>query len=59
MPGWLQHISSFLPLTPIIDGIRLLTTQGAHFADILPQLGLMGAWAVVIYIIAFRVFRWE
>lgn len=59
MPEWLQHLSAFLPLTPIIDGIRLLTTQGAHFADILPQLGLMGAWCVVIYAIAFRVFRWE
>lgn len=59
MPDWLQQISTFLPLTPIIDGIRLLTTQGAHFSDILPQLGLMAAWCIVIYALAFRVFRWE
>lgn len=59
MPEWLQNISAFLPLTPIIDGIRLISTEGKHFIDILPQIGLTGAWLVLIYIIAFRVFRWE
>lgn len=59
MPDWLQNISAFLPLTPIIDGIRLIATEGKHFIDILPQIGLTGIWLVVIYIIAFRVFRWE
>lgn len=59
MPEWLQHVSAFLPLTPIIDGIRLIATEGKHFADILPQIGLIGVWLVVIYLIAFKVFRWE
>lgn len=59
MPEWLQNISSFLPLTPIIDGIRLIATEGKHFIDILPQIGMVGAWMIVIYFIAFRVFRWE
>lgn len=59
MPEWLQNVSAFLPLTPIIDGIRLISTEGKHFIDILPQIGLTGAWLVIIYIIAFRVFRWE
>lgn len=59
MPDWLQNISAFLPLTPIIDGIRLISTEGKNFVDILPQIGLTCAWLVVIYIIAFRVFRWE
>lgn len=59
MPDWLQHVSGLLPLTPIIDGIRLIATEGKHFTDILPQLGLIGIWIVVIYFIAFRVFRWE
>lgn len=59
MPEWLQNVSGFLPLTPIIDGIRLIATEGKHFIDILPQLGLMGIWMVIIYFIAFRVFRWE
>ena len=59
MPLWLQHVTDFLPLTPIIDGIRMISTEGKHLTDIGPQLGLMGLWAVIIYAIAFRVFRWE
>lgn len=59
MPEWLQNISAFLPLTPVIDGIRLIITEGAHFIDILPQIGLIAAWMLVIYVIAFKVFRWE
>jgi len=59
MPEWLQHVSAFLPLTPIIDGLRMLITEGKHLSQIGPQLGLMAIWVVVIYIVAFRVFRWE
>jgi ABC-2 type transport system permease protein len=59
MPEWLQNLSAFLPLTPIIDGIRLIATEGKHLIDILPQLGMIGVWMVIIYFIAFKVFRWE
>ncbi len=59
MPEWLQNVSAFLPLTPVIDGIRLIATEGAHLVNILPQVGLVLGWMVVIYVIAFKVFRWE
>lgn len=59
MPEWLQSVSDFLPLTPVIDGVRLIITEGKTIIDIAPQIGLLAAWAVVIYLIAFRVFRWE
>jgi ABC-2 type transport system permease protein len=59
MPEWLQHISAYLPLTPIIDGIRMIATEGQHLTQIGPQLGMTAIWAVIIYAIAFRVFRWE
>jgi ABC-2 type transport system permease protein len=59
MPEWLQHITTFLPLTPVIDAIRLVATEGKNLTQILPQIGLMLFWTVVIYLIAFRVFRWE
>jgi ABC-2 type transport system permease protein len=59
MPIWLQHITNFLPLTPVIDGLRQLTTEGKSLLDIGPQLGLMAVWFVIIYAIAFRSFKWE
>lgn len=59
MPEWLQNISAYFPLTPIIDGVRLIATEGKHLIDLAPQLGLIAAWLVVVYFIAFRTFRWE
>lgn len=59
MPEWLQNLSGLLPLTPIIDGIRMIATEGKHIWEIGPQLGLIGIWVIIIYVIAFRVFRWE
>lgn len=59
MPEWLQRVTDYLPLTPVIDGLRLLTTEGKHLIDLGPQLAVMAVWFVVIYAIAFRVFRWE
>jgi ABC-2 type transport system permease protein len=59
MPEWLQHVSAFLPLTPVIEGLRLIITEGKGLLDLLPQLGMMAIWMVIIYSIAFRVFRWE
>jgi ABC-2 type transport system permease protein len=59
MPVWLQHVTTYLPLTPVIDGLRQLTTEGKGLFQIGPQLGLVAIWLVVIYAVAFRVFKWE
>lgn len=59
MPEWLQTLSGFLPLTPFIDGVRMIMVEGKHLIDILPQVGMLAAWGIVIYFIAFKVFRWE
>ena len=59
MPEWLQNLSNYLPLTPVIDGIRMIVTEGKSLLDLGPQIGLLAVWLVVIYAIAFRVFRWE
>jgi len=59
LPLWLQHVTNYFPLTPVIDGARLITTEGLHLSQIGSQLGIMAVWLVVVYAIAFRVFRWE
>lgn len=59
MPEWLQSITRFIPLTPVIDGIRLVVTEGQTIFQLGSQLAIIGAWIVVVYLIAFRVFRWE
>lgn len=59
MPEWLQSITTYLPLTPVIDGARLIATEGVHLTQLGSQLAVMAVWMVAIYIVAFRVFRWE
>jgi len=59
MPHWLQNVTTYMPLTPVIDGARLIATEGQGLFSLGPQLALMAGWCVVIYAIAFRVFRWE
>lgn len=59
MPEWLQNVSSVLPLTPLVDGIRMIITEGKTLLDLGTQLGIMAIWAVAIYILAFKIFRWE
>lgn len=59
MPEWLQVASGFLPLTPFIDGVRKIMVEGQHLVDIGPQIGMLAAWGIIIYFIAFKVFRWE
>lgn len=59
MPEWLQGITGYLPLTPIIDGLRMIMTESKTLLDLAPELALMGVWAVIIYFIAVKTFRWE
>lgn len=59
MPEWLQGITGYLPLTPIVDGLRMIMTEAKTILDLGPELALMAIWAVAIYVFAIKVFRWE
>lgn len=59
MPAWLQDITGYLPLTPVVDGLRMIMTEGKGLLELAPQLGLISIWIIVVYFIAIRVFRWE
>src|SRR6478735_9284090 len=53
MPEWLQHITAYLPLTPFIDSIRMVATEGKRWGDFGGQYSLILIWDVIIYAIAF------
>jgi len=59
LPGWLHAVSNFAPLTPIIDGVKDIATQGKGLFDLGPQLGVMAIWVVVAYLVGSKLFRWE
>lgn len=59
MPEFLQGIAKYIPLTPVVDSIRMVVTENASLLDLGPQLGIIFGWMIIVYFIAFRVFRWE
>lgn len=59
MPEWLQGITGFLPLSPIIDGLRMIMTEGKTLFDLGGELAIIGVWAILVYAIAIKVFRWD
>ena len=58
MAEWMQNIAKFIPLSSVGDGVRAIITEHAGFAQILPQIGIIAGFALVAYLISFRVFRW-
>lgn len=59
MPDIFQKITDYVPLTPVNDGIRLIITENYDLVQILPQIGIIAIWLIVLYIVAIKVFRWE
>jgi len=58
-PSWLQSISSVLPLTYLNDSFRRIAFEGATFIELLPNLGIIGLWGIIVFFLAVRFFRWE
>lgn len=58
-PTWLQGICRVLPLTQFNDAMRKLAFEGQHIFDCWKELGILGIWTVIFYIILLRVIKWQ
>jgi ABC-2 type transport system permease protein len=58
-PGWLQGITDYIPLSPVIDGFRQIMTENATLIELGPQLAIIAIWGVLVYGLAIKLFRWE
>jgi ABC-type multidrug transport system permease subunit len=58
-PDWLQPFIQVLPLTAINEALRANMLQGAGFTAIWNQIAILGAWMVVCFALAFKIFRWR
>jgi ABC-type polysaccharide/polyol phosphate export permease len=58
-PDALQPVIKALPLTALIDALRANMLQGADFSRLAPQLSILGAWLMVSFALAMRLFRWR
>jgi ABC-2 type transport system permease protein len=57
-PDWMQPIIQALPLTALVDALRLTYNEGATLTRLAPELSILAAWAAVTFLLAARNFRW-
>ena len=58
-PAWLQTVSQALPLRHMVDGLLAVMVRGQPPASVLPQMGILLGFAVVVSAISVALFRWE
>lgn len=59
LPGILQRITDYLPLTYLVEAIRGMTVEGDTVLMQWPNFLGLAVWLVVAFVIANRTFRWE
>jgi ABC-type multidrug transport system permease subunit len=58
-PQVAQPFIKALPLTATNDALRATMLQGAGWATVLPQMGVIAAWLVITFTLALKLFRWR
>jgi len=58
-PGWLQGVSKTLPLRHLNDGMLDVMVRGQGPVAALAPMGILLGFAVVVTLVAVRLFRWD
>jgi ABC-type multidrug transport system permease subunit len=58
-PEVVQPIIKALPLTALVDALRLIMLEGATLGMVLGKLAVLGVWLVGGFLVALRIFRWQ
>jgi ABC-2 type transport system permease protein len=58
-PEAAQPLIRLLPLTALVDALRAVVLDGDGLASQAPELLILGAWTVIPFAVALRVFKWR
>ena len=58
-PAAIQPAIQALPLTAANDALRLTMLEGAGWAEVAPEMGILAAWLIVTFPVALKIFRWR
>jgi ABC-2 type transport system permease protein len=58
-PAWIQQLARIFPLRHLVIGMQDVMVRGKSAASVLPELGILLGFAIVVSAIAWRVFRWD
>ncbi len=57
MPTAMQNVVEWLPMTPLVEGMRRISLEGASLTDLGSQIAMLGAWVAVTFALARASFR--
>jgi ABC-2 type transport system permease protein len=58
-PSWLRTLSGVFPLRHLNQAMLDVMVRGKGPASVLPELGILAGFAVVVSLLAARLFRWD
>jgi ABC-2 type transport system permease protein len=58
-PAWMQPFCKILPLTHFNNAMRDISFEGNSLIDSWGDISILLIWIVVVYAIAFKIFKWE
>ena len=58
-PTWMQPFCRIIPLTHFNNAMRNISFEGASLLSVWPDISFLLIWIVVVYGIAFKIFKWE
>lgn len=58
LPGWLQKIAAFLPITYSLEGMRLALLKGYSLRQLLPSIGFLSIFAFIMLPLGLIGFDW-
>jgi ABC-2 type transport system permease protein len=58
-PGWLRTLSQIFPLKHMNQAMLDVMVRGKGPASVLPELGILAGFAIVVSLLAVRLFRWD
>jgi ABC-2 type transport system permease protein len=58
-PRWLQLLSQVFPLRHMNQAMLDVMVRGKGPASVLPELGILAGFAIVVSLVATRLFRWD
>ena len=58
-PSWMQPFCKILPLTHFNNAMRNISFEGAGLLACWPDISILFVWIIVVYAVAFKIFKWE
>jgi len=58
-PAWMQPFCRILPLTHFNNAMRDISFEGNSLMDSWGDISVLLIWIVVVYAVAYKIFKWE